>query len=448
MAGPVAGPTSPPTESSTGVAGWAGLLVPYDQPSVDGRIIRRPPGGARIRDLPIELKYQEAATCGHDNALIGLAAITHTWETEDGLWGSGPFDMQDPRGSELARKVHQGFVGHVSVDLGDFKTSVQQQTGGGMIEAVTDWKLLSTTIVADAAMDGARIFTVDDPARITPMAASLAARREAAGVFSVSDTATLTFAGRKPKETEQFAPDLTLTVTGASDLPWAARDTTWDAAGARRRMAEHCGGKDNLNANCFGRGFLYRDSDADAALLGSYKFPFADVINGRVRAVFRGVASAAANVDKGGITTADKEALRGKIRSLYGSAARAFNDSKLIAPFDADTATLRTVEMAETDTTVPDMPEVDDQVAALAAEIVKALEPRMADAIASAIAGAIDSAVTAATGGAGQAVEPEVVLPDDEEVIDVEDPDATAMLSSTILRMARAVAVRKLAGVA
>lgn len=444
----MAGPDAMPSPDAGAIAGWAGLLVPYNQPSVDGRMIRRPPGGARIRDLPIELKYQDRATCGHDGAKIGLASITRTWETEEGLWGSGPFDMDDPEAQALARKVDQGFVGHVSVDLGDFKTSAQQ-TAKGMVESVTDWKLLSTTIVADAAMDGARIFTVRDTEQITPISEPLSARRTAAGVFS-ADRATLTFAKtRADREDEELAaaPGVTLTITGAANLPWAPRNHTWDAAAAQRRLIAHCGGRDNLNPECFARAFMYREAGAAADQIGSYKFPFADVVGGEVKAVFRAVANAASRVDSAGITSADKEAVRGKIRSLYRSAAKAFGDEEMTAPFDAATTTSssqRRVAMAED--AIEGMPDVGDQVSALAEEIVTALAPRMTEAVTGAIQSAIGEVMASVTGAPPEEEPEEVVVEEDPAALEEVPPEAAgaAMLSAVVLRMARAAAIRKL----
>lgn len=443
----MAGQEAPAPEPTGDIAGWAGLLVPYDQSSVDGRMIRRPPGGARVRDLPIELKYQESATGGHDGAIIGLASITRTWETDEGLWGSGPFDMADPKGAELARKVDQGFVGHVSVDLGDFKTTAQQ-TQRGMVESVTDWKLLSTTIVADAAMDGARIFTVRDRKQITPTSEPLTARRDAAGVFS-ADRATITFAkSRAARDDEALsaAPGVTLTITGATNLPWAPRDRAWDAAAAQRRMIAHCGGRDQLNAECFGRAFMFREAGADPLLSGSYKFPFADVIDGEVRAVWRAVTSAAARVDQAGITSADKEAVRGKIRSLYRSAARAFGDDEITAPFDTDTTTMKGEGMAEMQSDVEGMPDIGDQVTALAEEIVTALAPQMTEAVTTAIEAAISEVMASAMGSSPDEEVPAEEAPAEELPDEAEDMSGTAMLSAAVLRMARAAAERRLAG--
>lgn len=446
MAGPQ---TAAPSPTGDAIAGWAGLLVPYDQPSVDGRMIRRPPGGARIRDLPLELKYQDRATCGHDGAKLGLACITRVWETNEGLWGSGPFDLQDPEGAQLARKVDQGFVGHVSVDLGDFKTAAQQ-TSNGMVESVTDWKLLSTTIVADAAMDGARIFTVRDPERITPVNEPLTARRQAAGVFAAdtADKATLTFAKARTSEHDEeltAQPGVTLTITGASNLPWAPEDTPWDAAAAQRRLVQHCGGRNELNVDCFARAFMFREAAADPEQVGSYKFPFADVVDGELRAVWRAVANAATRVDQAGITSADKEAVRGKIRALYASAGKAFGRD-IPAPFSAATtatSSQRRAEMAE----IEGMPDVGDQVSALAEEIVNALAPRMTEAVTGAIQAAIADVMASAVGTPPAEEEEEVVVEEDPmaEAMPAE-ADQAQLLSAVVLRMARAAAERRVAG--
>jgi len=293
-------------------------------------------------------------------------------------------------------------------------------------------------------MDGARIFTVGDPEDITPMSQALAARREAAGVFSARDRATITF-GNAP-DIEAFAPELTLTITGAANLPWADKTHTWDAAAARRRLAQHCGGADNLNPDCFGRAFMYRDSDADPKNLGSYKFPFADIVDGKMVAVWRGLTAAAQRIDSAGITSADKEALRGKIRSLYAKAARAFNDDTITAPFDAEETTkLRTEDMAEKTKTFAETggeemseSEVDSQVMSLAESIASSLAPQLSETISEAIKTAIQQVVDAATGQMGGGEEEAVA-----EEVPVED--GAAAMSALVLRMAKAHARHKLA---
>jgi hypothetical protein len=81
-----------------------------------------------------------------------------------------------------------------------------------------------------------------------------------------------------------------MAVTAFQDLPLADRDREWDGAEAERRVRKWADAQDEPNQK-------YRDAhiwyDADAKdNFGSYKLLVADVVNGRLRAVPRGVMAA------------------------------------------------------------------------------------------------------------------------------------------------------------
>ena len=87
-----------------------------------------------------------------------------------------------------------------------------------------------------------------------------------------------------------------MAVTTFQDLPLADRDREWDGTAAEKRVREWAGAQDEPNAT-------YRDAhvwyDADKKQnFGSYKLLVADVVDGRLRAVPRGVR-AAGNVMEG-----------------------------------------------------------------------------------------------------------------------------------------------------
>ncbi|MBM9461492.1 hypothetical protein JK386_16430 [Nocardioides sp. zg-536] len=88
-----------------------------------------------------------------------------------------------------------------------------------------------------------------------------------------------------------------MAVTAFQDLPLADRDHPWDGAAAEKRVREWAGATEEPNAK-------YRDAhvwyDADAKQnFTAYKLLVADVVDGRLRAVPRGVM-AAGNVMQGG----------------------------------------------------------------------------------------------------------------------------------------------------
>ncbi|MBI1379144.1 MAG: hypothetical protein GC157_16930 [Frankiales bacterium] len=88
-----------------------------------------------------------------------------------------------------------------------------------------------------------------------------------------------------------------MAVTAFQDLPVADRDLEWDGSAAEKRVREWADAQDDPNAK-------YRDAhvwyDADSKdNFTAYKLLIADVVDGRLRAVPRGVM-AAGNVMQGG----------------------------------------------------------------------------------------------------------------------------------------------------
>ncbi len=90
----------------------------------------------------------------------------------------------------------------------------------------------------------------------------------------------------------------------------------WDAGAARKRIAEWAG-EDMAK---YKKAFLWFDSDAPENVT-SYKLPFADVVDGGLKAVFRGVAACVAVMHggRGGadIPEADQSAIMGQLTKYY-----------------------------------------------------------------------------------------------------------------------------------
>jgi len=125
--------------------------------------------------------------------------------------------------------------------------------------------------------------------------------------------------------------------SGASDLPLAPRDTTWSASAADKRVQEFAGGKDSMDWAKYGEAFFYVD-EANKELLGSYKLGFADVIDGELKAIPKGIFAVAGvlNGARGGvkIPDADQAAIKDKVSAYYGRMAKEFEDDTIQAPFE------------------------------------------------------------------------------------------------------------------
>jgi hypothetical protein len=87
-----------------------------------------------------------------------------------------------------------------------------------------------------------------------------------------------------------------MTVTRFQDLPLAQRDRSWDSDAAERRVRKWAGAEDKPNER-YRKAFLWYDGEKSDRFT-AYKLPIADVIDGELRAVPRGVM-AAGNVLEG-----------------------------------------------------------------------------------------------------------------------------------------------------
>ncbi|WP_434565152.1 HK97 family phage prohead protease [Thermoanaerobacterium thermosaccharolyticum] len=93
------------------------------------------------------------------------------------------------------------------------------------------------------------------------------------------------------------------------DLPLADEGRAWDGNAAVNRVREWAGGdKDNIDWNKYRKAFLWYDSE-NAENFGAYKLPIADVINGQLMAVPRGIMAAAAVIQgaRGGVNIPDSD---------------------------------------------------------------------------------------------------------------------------------------------
>lgn len=120
----------------------------------------------------------------------------------------------------------------------------------------------------------------------------------------------------EPETEEQKA------ASGSTSLPLADRGREWDADAAVARVREWAGGpdKENIDWSKYRQAFFWYDAN-NPEDFGSYKLPFADVINGRLVAVPRGIFAAAAAMQgaRGGVNIpeSDRAAVRSRIASYY-----------------------------------------------------------------------------------------------------------------------------------
>ncbi len=104
-----------------------------------------------------------------------------------------------------------------------------------------------------------------------------------------------------------LAPGHVRRVTPYANLPLADEGADWDGTASERRVREWAGGED-IDWTKYRKRFFWYDAE-EPELFGSYKLPFADVIDGELRAVWRGCAAAMAALlgARGGVDIPDAD---------------------------------------------------------------------------------------------------------------------------------------------
>ena len=130
---------------------------------------------------------------------------------------------------------------------------------------------------------------------------------------------------------------VTATVVGETDLPIVDRDREWDGDKARTRVLDWATNNDgDVSAQRLSQAFLYRDPDKDPETLAAYKLGYADVINGRLRIVPRGVFAAASRLNQADIPEQERDRIRSRLNTLYERLRSKFGDDDLIPPWERD----------------------------------------------------------------------------------------------------------------
>lgn len=184
MATPTATETPGPVQVSPS-GRWRGPLGFMDEWSADQRMLGTPEGGVRSRPMPLPLLVQGALANGHDGGELGVGVIDRIWTDGNAVWGEGRFDMDDPIGVQLARKVGLGFIRFVSLDVDDATArQVLVDAEGNIVEdgdpndhtlAIGDvysgWRVMGATLLAHPAFPNAAIALADNDGQALTAAA-------------------------------------------------------------------------------------------------------------------------------------------------------------------------------------------------------------------------------------------------------------------------------------
>ena len=347
------------TRAERGDFEWEGVLIVEGIESGDRRLIAE--GALTWRDLPLTLmvQLQNPESGGHALAIPGGSI----WEIErvgNEIVGRGFFDSGEG-GATLRRMLEEGTIKGVSADIDMVESDLLFQDGEAEpVFVLTSGRVMGATATPFPAFQEAFIRLVEVDEEIEAVVASAWSWWEGTELALVASGAdsdqVAAHAWQQPPQVftddggkrwmlasawEEWtaAHPWVFEVIGAADLPIADRDTEWDGSAAAQRVADICRSEaGDLDPACYSRAFFYRDPDADPETVGAYRLGFADVINGRLQAVPRGIFAVAGVLEgaRGGtdIPEADQERIRGRVSTYYERMRDQFDDPSLVPPWE------------------------------------------------------------------------------------------------------------------
>jgi hypothetical protein len=284
-------------------------------PTGDGRLIL--PGAISYRTLPISFRWQEFDAPGHDGAVVIGAVDRIEIDPETGnVAGYGELANPDviPEVGRAMELMRLGVLG-ISIDPGQ----VTVEEGPMDMLLFSKYEISSFTALPIPAFSDTRVMLMDD----MPM------------MPHECDDEMM------PEDDWMSSLTAAVTSAGMTSLPVAGSDIAWDGAGAAKRVATWAG-IDSADAGDaewtkYGKAFLYRDDAADPHTRGAYKLGVADIRNGELMLIPRGVYAVAGVLSgaRGGanIPSAQQDQLKGAVRSLYTHIADSLDDDSIKAPF-------------------------------------------------------------------------------------------------------------------
>jgi HK97 family phage prohead protease len=253
----------------------------------------------------IRMKFQHKR-----DEIIGGFPVSLAREDEKGLFVEGHINLEVQRGREVFSLAKQGVLEDMSIGF------IIPQGGQEFIEVDGDRVRLIKQI------DLREISIVDEPANAD------------AQITEVK------------------------TVVPFQDLPLSDRDRGWDSTAALRRVREFTGSQDSPSRT-YRNAFLWFDGE-NADSFGAYKLPIADVIDGRLRAVPRGIISASAALSgaRGGvdIPQRDRSGVENNVNRYFRKINRE-SDEDLEIPFKS--------EIIDTEVKLDSLKDVEDHIRGL-----------------------------------------------------------------------------------
>jgi hypothetical protein len=318
------------------------LACPIDASTGDRR--RFAEGAITHQDLPMPLGWVRADSMGHDGA-VTVGFIDAVDMQKSGPWLEGeiftegdegitPSILEDAASALFLAK--KGVVGP-SVDLDDFD-AVPVKVGSDepleLDDFMDDEDMEMELLVTKGRMRSATLVRI--PAFVETNHSMTF--EEVEEVVEGDDGPI----AKEPVDVEEEDYALVASVSGSTDLSVVdEREHPWDGPAAAGRVFDAFSDEDgNVDRESASRAFLWVDGDGTKR--GDYKLGFADIVDGDLKIIPRGVAATAGGRGVDSADGVDREAVKSRICSLYAKVRATFEDWPE-CPFDSGEASAQAI---------------------------------------------------------------------------------------------------------
>lgn len=283
---------------------WYGLVAPEEAPTGDRRMFAAQ--ALDYRNFPLPAAWQRVSGSGHSGSVV-VASWDRQYASEGGIWAEGTFLDPNvvPEVLEAMYLLQKKLIGP-SVDLDPdlaYEIVAHPDDADEFAFKVTKATVHGVTFVMGPAFPQVHITVENDEEMALLASAGIGA------TFAVNQSSWKSW-------------------------PIADRDTPWDFEDAINRIAAWSGG----DSAKFAQAFLYRDKAGDPNNRESYRAPLADVYNGKLTLIPRGVMAAATMLSGGhggfeDIPQDQRTQMQEVITQIYDVLRDQYGDPRFIAPW-------------------------------------------------------------------------------------------------------------------
>lgn len=297
---------------------WTAVIGRLGTPTRDGRVIL--PQGFTTGPLPMPLSWQERTGEGHEDAITIGRVDTVTVDPATGLVTATGTLLNPDIIDEVpkVRELISNAIVYPSMTGGACEVDWQCTGGGEGYFDEAGWH-------EPAPWSEMCVYTQFECASVTLV--EVQAFPEMTITMDTGQVAT-----------QQSAMVASVRTAGWSDMPVAEADHMWDGQAASDRVFDWATDSEgNTDWDRYAKAFLWQDPDADPETKGAYGLGVADVVDGELRLIPKGVYAVAGvlNGARGGadIPEASQDDLKGVVRGIYKHLASALDDDTIEAPF-------------------------------------------------------------------------------------------------------------------